>query len=107
MGKHRRDSYLQPPGLRLSGYIILVSLLVLVIVVEALSVMEWAAYPYFPDKSLLFAKTDATIFDLLAPFSPALLVLLLYTWVPRLAVSFDNRRSEEHTSELQSHSDLV
>ncbi len=94
MGKHRRDSYLQPPGLRLSGYIILVSLLVLVIVVEALSVMEWAAYPYFPDKSLLFAKTDATIFDLLAPFSPALLVLLLYTWVPRLAVSFDNRFSK-------------
>src|SRR5207247_8628339 len=94
MVKHSMYNYLQPPGLRLSVYTILVSLLVLAIVVEALSVMEWAAYPYFPYKSLLFAKTDATIFDLLAPFSPALLVLLLYTWVPRLAVSFDNRFSK-------------
>ena len=65
--------------MRLSWYTVLVSLLVLAVVAEALSVIEWAAYPYFPDKSLLFAKTDAAIFDLLAPFSPALLILLLYT----------------------------
>jgi len=80
--------------LRLSWYTVLVSLLVLAVVAEALSVIEWAAYPYFPDKSLLFAKTDAAIFDLLAPFSPALLILLLYTWVPRLAISFDNKFSK-------------
>ena len=80
--------------MRLSWYTVLVSLLVLAVVAEALSVIEWAAYPYFPDKSLLFAKTDAAIFDLLAPFSPALLILLLYTWVPRLAISFDNKFSK-------------
>ncbi len=63
------------------------------VVVEAISVIEWAAYPYFPDKPLLFAKTDAAIFDFLAPFSPVLLILLLYSWIPRLALSFDNKFS--------------
>jgi len=63
-------------------------------VIEALSAVEWAAYPYFPDKSLLFAKMDATIFSILAPFSPAFLIILLYTWVPELAVSFDNKFSK-------------
>jgi len=66
----------------------------LAIAIEALSAVEWATYPYFPDKSLLFAKADATIFSILAPFSPAFLIILLYTWVPRLAVSFDNKFSK-------------
>jgi len=79
--------------LRLSRYTVLVSLLVLAVVVEAISDIEWATYPYFPDKPLLFAKTDAAIFDFLAPFSPTLLILLLYSWVPRLALSFDNKFS--------------
>ena len=79
--------------MRLSRYTVLVSLLVLAVVVEAISDIEWATYPYFPDKPLLFAKTDAAIFDFLAPFSPTLLILLLYSWVPRLALSFDNKFS--------------
>jgi len=66
----------------------------LAVTIEALSAVEWAAYPYFPDKNLLFAKTDATIFSIIAPFSPALLIMLLYTWVPKLAVSFDNKLSK-------------
>jgi len=66
----------------------------LAVVIEALSAVEWATYPYFPDKSLLFAKMDATIFSILAPFSPAFLIILLYTWVPELAVSFDNKFSK-------------
>src|SRR3989449_4225309 len=80
--------------MRLSWYIVLTSLLLLAVVIEALSTVEWATYPYFPDKSLLFAKMDATIFSILAPFSPAFLIILLYTWVPELAVSFDNKFSK-------------
>ena len=77
----------QPP------YIVLTTLLLFLIVVEALSLIEWAVYPYFPDKSLVFAKTDASVFDILAPFSPVFLLVLLYAWVPKLAISFNNKYS--------------
>ena len=80
--------------MRLSGYIVLISLLLLAVGIEALSAVEWAAYPYFPDKSLLFARTDATLFSILAPFSPEFLIILLYVWVAKLGVSFDNKFSK-------------
>ena len=80
--------------MRLSGYIVLTSLLLLAVVIEALSALEWAAYPYFADKNLLFARTDATVFSILAPFSPALLIMLLYTWAVKLTVSLDNKFSK-------------
>jgi hypothetical protein len=80
--------------MRLSGYIVLTSLLLLAVGIEALSAVEWAAYPYFPDKSLLFARTNATLFSILAPFSPEFLIILLYVWVAKLGVSFDNKFSK-------------
>src|SRR6266566_1609230 len=80
--------------MRLSGYIVLTSLLLLAVGIEAVSAVEWAAYPYFPDKSLLFARMDADLFSILAPFSPALLIMLLYTWAVRLTVSLDNKFSK-------------
>lgn len=62
--------------------------------------MEWAVYPYFPDKSLLFARIDAAIFDLLVPFSPILMILLLYTWPVMFAASLHNRYSKRFRSYL-------
>ena len=95
MRKNRRDNYLPTrPRLKISRYSVLTSLLLLAVAIEALSAVEWATYPYFPDKGLLFARTDATIFSILAPFSPAFLIILLYTWVAKLAVSFDNKFSK-------------
>ena len=83
-------------------YSALTSLLLLVVVIEALSAIEWATYPYFPDKSLIFARTDATTFSILAPFSPVFLILLLYTWAPKLAVTFDNKFSKRLKTLLSS-----
>ncbi len=80
--------------MRLSGYIVLTSLLLLAVGIEAVSAVEWAAYPYFPDKSLLFARMDAALFSILAPFSPALLIMLLYAWAVKLTVSLDNKFSK-------------
>src|SRR3989441_12746417 len=79
--------------MRVSGYIVLISLLLLAVGIEALSAVEWAAYPYFPDKSLLFARMDAALFSILAPFSPEFVIILLYIWVAKLGVSFDNKFS--------------
>jgi hypothetical protein len=73
---------------------VLTSLLLLAVVVEALSVVEWGIYPYFPDKGLVFARTDAAVFAVLAPFSPTFLILLLYTWPGKLAISLDNQFSK-------------
>ncbi|TMI66893.1 hypothetical protein E6H12_00735 [Candidatus Bathyarchaeota archaeon] len=80
--------------MRVSGYIVLTSLLLLAVGIEALSAVEWAAYPYFPDKSLFFAKMDATLFSVLAPFSPEFVIILLYIWVAKLGASFDNKSSK-------------
>src|SRR5437870_5930120 len=80
--------------MRVSGYIVLTSLLLLAVGIEALSAVERAAYPYFPDKSLFFAKMDATLFSLLAPFSPEFVIILLYIWVAKLGASFDNKSSK-------------
>ena len=80
--------------MKISRYSVLTSLLALGVVIEALSAVEWASYPYFPDKSLLFARTDSAIFSILAPLSPTFLILLLYNWPVRLAVSLDNQFSK-------------
>src|SRR5437870_11430706 len=80
--------------MRLSAYIVLTSLLLLAVGIEALSAIEWAAYPYFPEKSLLFARMDAALFSILAPFSPEFVIIILYIWVAKLGVSFDNKFSK-------------
>ena len=80
--------------MRLSAYIVLTSLLLLAVGIEALSAIEWAAYPYFPEKSLLFARMDAALFSILAPFSPEFVIILLYIWVAKLGASFDNKFSK-------------
>jgi len=80
--------------MRLSWYIVLTSLLLLAIGIEALSAVEWAAYPYFPDKSLFFARMDAALFSILAPFSPEFVIILLYIWVAKLGASLDNKFSK-------------
>jgi len=69
-------------------------------VVEAISAVEWATYPYFPDKSLVFARIDAGIFNALAPFSPTLLILLFYTWPVAVIGSLNNRYSKRFRSYL-------
>ncbi len=79
---------------------VITGLLLLGVLVEATSALEWAAYPYFPDKSLLFARIDASILNALAPFSPTLLILLLYTWPIVLAASLNNRFSKRFRSYL-------
>ncbi len=81
--------------LKISRYTVLISFLLLAVVIEALSLLEWALYPYFPDKGLLFARTDAAIFNVLSPFSPILLILLLYYWLAKLVTSLDNLRSRQ------------
>ena len=86
--------------MRISARIVIATLLLVAIGIEALASVEWATYPYFPDKTLLFARADATVFSLLAPFSPALLLTLLYIWFVKLAVSFDNRVSKRLKSFL-------
>src|SRR2546428_9899211 len=80
--------------MRVSGYIVLISLVLLAVWIEALSGVEWATCPYFPDKSLLFARMDAALFSILAPFSPEFVIILLYIWVAKLGVSFDNKYSK-------------
>src|SRR2546427_3474921 len=80
--------------MRLSWYIVLTSLLLLAIGIEALSAVEWAAYPYFPDKSLFFARMDAALFSILAPFSPEFVIILLYIWVAKLGASLYNKFSK-------------
>ena len=80
--------------MKLSKGTVLASLLLLAVGVEALSALEWATYPYFPDKGLLFAKTDASVFSVLAPFSPVLLILLLYAWIGKLTISLDTQFSK-------------
>jgi len=82
------------PVLKISRYYVIVALLLFAVVVEAVSAIEWAAYPFLPDKGLVFARTNATVFAVLAPFSPTLLILLLYMWPVRLAISFDNKFSK-------------
>ena len=89
--------------MKISRYSVLTSLLALGVVIEALSAVEWGFYPYFPDKSLVFARIDAAIFSILAPFSPTFLILLLYTWPFRLAVSLDNQLSRR----LRSYSNWL
>ncbi len=86
--------------MKITRDLVLTALLLLGVLVEAVSALEWAAYPYFPDKSLLFARLDANIFDALALFSPTLLTLLLYTWPVKLAASLNNRFSKRFRSYL-------
>jgi len=86
--------------LRIPKHTILTILLLLGVAVETLSAVEWAVYPYFPDKSLFFARIDATIFGILSPFSPTFLILLLYIWPLRLTMSLDNRLSRQFKSTI-------
>jgi hypothetical protein len=79
--------------LKVSRYNVLVALLLFAVTIEAVSAIEWAVYPYFPDKGLKFVRVNAAIFAVLAPFSPTLLILLLYIWPVRLAISLDNKFS--------------
>jgi hypothetical protein len=79
--------------LRISKRRVLTLLLFVAVGIETLSAIEWTAYPYFPDKSLLFARVDALVFSTLAPLSPTLLILLFYSWLARLVVSLDNKIS--------------
>ncbi len=83
------------PRFQISSYAVLISLLLLPVVIEALSLLDWAFYPYFPDDGLLFARTDAAIFIVLSPFSPLLLILLLYYWLARLVISLNNPSSRQ------------
>ena len=89
--------------MRVTKYTLLASFLLLGVVIEALSSIEWALYPYFPDRGLLFARIDASTFSILAPFSPTFLILLLYIWPIRLAMSLDNKVSKR----LRSYVDRV
>ena len=79
--------------MKISKYNALVALLLLAVATEIVSIIEWSVYPYFPDKGLVFLRMNATILAVLAPFSPTLLIFLLYTWPVRFAVSLDNRFS--------------
>lgn len=89
--------------MKASGYNVLIALLLLAVAIEAVSAIEWAAYPYFPEKGLVFARMNATVFAVLAPFSPTFLILLLYTWPVRLAISLDNKFSKR----LKSYFDYL
>jgi hypothetical protein len=49
------------PMLKISTFSVIIATLLLAVAVEIVSAIEWAAYPFFPDKGLVFARTIATI----------------------------------------------
>jgi len=59
---------------------------------EALSVVYWIGFPYMPSLAI-FAQVNTGAFQVLALFSPALLLMILYSWVLKLAYSHNNRLS--------------
>jgi len=60
--------------------------------IEGFSVVYWVTFPYLSPLSI-FAWIDASFVNLIAPLSPALLLLLVYSWLGVLLYRYDNRLS--------------
>ncbi|OLD01861.1 MAG: hypothetical protein AUJ07_10420 [Crenarchaeota archaeon 13_1_40CM_3_53_5] len=67
-------------------------LLSLLVAGEALSAAYWIFFPYLSVLTT-FAQADAIVVDALSPFSPALLLMLLYSWIGMLLYKHSNRFS--------------
>src|SRR5436853_955321 len=67
-------------------------LLGLLVSIETLSVLYWTCFPYLSILRL-FAQIDDTFASVLAPFSPGLLLMLLYSWIGIILYSQNNRLS--------------
>ncbi len=52
--------------------------LLIVIGLEAIVLAQWVTYPYWPENLVLLRDAEAGLFAALAPFSPLVLVLMLY-----------------------------
>src|SRR5207244_11386026 len=50
--------------------------------------------PYFTEYYRHLASEDSALFSILAPFSPESVIILLYIWVAKLGISFDNKFSK-------------
>ncbi len=57
--------------------------LVVLLALEGLSLLEWILFPYASAGGMIIARLDAGFFDAVIPFSPLVLLLILYAWVFR------------------------
>ena len=62
-------------------YELTVAVLLVIAILEAISLLTWTLFPLLGDTGTIFTALDTDAFDLLAPFSPLLLVLGLYAWI--------------------------
>jgi len=55
-----------------------IAMLIASVVFEAISLLEWVTYPYFPDSTLFFVQAEWAVFKLYAPLSVLALIIVLY-----------------------------
>src|SRR5207245_2346006 len=75
-----------------SYYSCLAVVLILVLTIEMLALAYWISFPYVPSLAI-FAQVDTEAFQVLALFSPAFLLIFLYSWTLTIAYSHNNRLS--------------